>query len=524
MAQTSSLSINAETAFLEHLDALEITPFELRPALETLFDWRRALIAELTSQPLNCEVLAASHVLAKRLAQINEHVAGFDIRWEKQWQARQPAQELAHYFADKLMFLVFGKFNAGKSSFCNFIAERFSAQGHDVEYFTVEAGEIKTIEGPFKEGDTETTAEIQGLVLANRMVLLDTPGLHSLTAKNAALTRQFLESADGMLWLSSSTSPGQVQELDTLALELRRRKPLLPVITRSDFIDEDIVGDEIVKVVCNKTADNRHLQEQDLRARAIEKLTELAVDADVLAPAVSVSVYAVNAYQHSERATLDGAMSAAGFYRFYEALGELLPGMVRYKQRKPAEVLLHHLEEDVLEDMTQLQNELQTVMNEVSSAVKTVQHSSARWAQYVWQQGVAAVPGLLDEQIEQSGSVSALAQALRVHVHDVLESSAPRYLSGYVLENVQDCCDLGPIEQALAGFEQVSLDEYESLYECLDEGILAATTVSSEKIAEVLGASLEQLYERLESIQQSVQKNRLALNDLRHELLPTHHT
>src|SRR5690625_2875531 len=117
MAQTSSLSINAETAFLEHLDALEITPFELRPALETLFDWRRALIAELTSQPLNCEVLAASHVLAKRLAQINEHVAGFDIRWEKQWQARQPAQELAHYFADKLMFLVFGKFNAGKSSF-----------------------------------------------------------------------------------------------------------------------------------------------------------------------------------------------------------------------------------------------------------------------------------------------------------------------------------------------------------------------------------------------------------------------
>src|SRR5690625_7633165 len=86
------------------------------------------------------------------------------------------------------------------------------------------------------------------------MLLLDTPGLHSLTAENAALTRQFLESADGMLWLSSSTSPGQVQELDTLALELRRRKPLLPVITRSDFIDEDIVGDEIVKVVCNKTA------------------------------------------------------------------------------------------------------------------------------------------------------------------------------------------------------------------------------------------------------------------------------
>src|SRR5699024_10994289 len=175
MAPASSLKINTETEFLARLGALEMAPFDVRNALEILFDWRRALIGELTLQPLNCEVLAASHTLAKSLVGINDHIAGFNARWAKQWQARLPAQELADYFDDKLMFLVFGKFNAGKSSFCNFIAERFSAQGHAVEYFTVDAGEIKTIEGPFREGDTETTAEIQGLLLAKRIVLLDTP-------------------------------------------------------------------------------------------------------------------------------------------------------------------------------------------------------------------------------------------------------------------------------------------------------------------------------------------------------------
>ena len=50
-----------------------------------------------------------------------------------------------------------------------------------------------------------------------------------------------------MLWLTSSTSPGQVQELDELARELHRGKPLLPVVTRSDVIEEDEVDGEIVK-------------------------------------------------------------------------------------------------------------------------------------------------------------------------------------------------------------------------------------------------------------------------------------
>lgn len=62
---------------------------------------------------------------------------------------------------------------------------------------------------PLREGATETTARLQGLCLGTGLVLLDTPGLHSVTPENAALTQRFTESADGLLWLSSSTSPAR---------------------------------------------------------------------------------------------------------------------------------------------------------------------------------------------------------------------------------------------------------------------------------------------------------------------------
>src|SRR5690625_6379179 len=64
--------------------------------------------------------------------------------------------------------------------------------------------------------------------------------------------------------------PPSTTEIYTLSLH-----DALPIfITRSDFIDEDIVNNEIVKVVRNKTQSNRQLQEQDLHERAAEKRSE----------------------------------------------------------------------------------------------------------------------------------------------------------------------------------------------------------------------------------------------------------
>ena len=101
--------------------------------------------------------------------------------------------------------------------------------------FYLEDGAITPFEGSFEEGITETTARIQGVKLGSRLVLVDSPGLHSVTGKNGELTRRFTDSADAVLWLTPSTSPGQVQELDDLRIELQNQNPAAgadPAVTK----------------------------------------------------------------------------------------------------------------------------------------------------------------------------------------------------------------------------------------------------------------------------------------------------
>ncbi|NOG30576.1 hypothetical protein HLB35_00170 [Halomonas sp. TBZ9] len=94
-----------------------------------------------------------------------------------------------------------------------------------------------------------------------------------MTDENGQLTRLFTDSADAVLWLTPSTSPGQVQELDDLKIELESGKPLLPVITRSDAREEDFDEEgTLYSILVNKTSENRKEQEQDVYCRAIDKL------------------------------------------------------------------------------------------------------------------------------------------------------------------------------------------------------------------------------------------------------------
>nr|WP_187630813.1 hypothetical protein [Paraburkholderia sp. UCT31] len=60
-----------------------------------------------------------------------------------------------------------------------------------------------------------------------------------MTPDNAALTRRFTDSADGVLWLTSSTLPGQVQELDELVRELRCRRDRGTGCARTDDAGKD---------------------------------------------------------------------------------------------------------------------------------------------------------------------------------------------------------------------------------------------------------------------------------------------
>jgi hypothetical protein len=471
---------------------------DLQPVLAALRAWLAALGQAFDDAPLLAAGLQSASPLARRIAALHEDRIHQARRREQQWIALAPARALAQRFEGKLMLLVFGKFNAGKSSLCNFLAQRFRQRQQAVQYFHLQGGQLVESEEAFHEGATETTARLQGVCLGDGLVLLDTPGLHSATGENAALTQRFLDSADAVLWLTSSTSPGQVQELDELARELRRGKPLLPVLTRSDVIDEDEVDGQIVKCLRNKSDANRADQEADVRARAADKLQALGVALHQLKAPVSISAYV------ARTAGADAeAMRGAGFERLYGALSTLLAPALAYRDRKPAEVLLHHLQEDVLAPLLgQTLPALQGLQQVLEGEQAALPAQRARIVQLAWREVMPGVPALL-EQHAASGEVDAVLARLQPQLLHAFDRHARAVLDSHVLAAPAPVALVLP---AGSGYERVADDlppSYEKLYEALSQSVLAALEQLADEVAGHCTARLAGLSDAV-SVQQDI--------------------
>jgi predicted GTPase len=403
-------NVSYEQRFIGQSGSVEFHRRSPEEILNKLEEWEKSVVRLLASTQLQPAGIARDSALAQQVQALNSRASACLKNWPRQWAELAPAQQLADAFDDKVLLLVFGKFNAGKSSLCNFLAERFVAHRKVVHHFGVEDGAIVDIAGPFQEGTTETTSRLQGMRLGERLVLLDTPGLHSMTPENAALTRRFTDSADGVLWLTSSASPGQVQELDELARELHRDKPLLPVLTRSDVYEEDEVDGEIVKLLCNKAEENRTLQEADVAKRAREKLAMLEVNTELLESPVSISAYVAR----QEGQTRE-AMEAAGFERLYAALMAITEPALAYKRFKSAAVLLHHLEENIAGDF---RNRLQPCLAQLQQTLLQWDNALGRqrdqFISVAWRSIVPALPQLLESHAGTEDAGAARAQAAQL--------------------------------------------------------------------------------------------------------------
>jgi predicted GTPase len=388
--------MNVETSheqrFIAEVDAFEFIAHDVNGMLHDLESWLARLADSMRAHRLASPGLKDHGTLAKCAEAVNITLQDILAASAQKWTELEPAHALAESFDDKALLLVFGKFNAGKSSFCNFLAERFARHGKTVQYFHVEAGRVVETDERFKEGVTETTARLQGVCLAGKLVLVDTPGLHSVTPENAALTQRFTDSADGVLWLTSSTSPGQVQELDELGRELHRNKPLLPVVTRSDVYEEDEIDGEIRKILRGKSEQNRAEQEADVKARAKEKLLTMEVAAELLKAPVSISCYLARELDRSP-----AAMIAAGFERLYAALFAIAEPALIYKRRKFAEMFLHHLEENVVSAWHRTLLPLLAALNaSAEHALQEIEPQTERIANAVWRSVIRSLPQLLE--------------------------------------------------------------------------------------------------------------------------------
>lgn len=310
--------------------------------------------------------------LKSKINELNRSLQDTFIHWEQELKAAEPMKALSEQFQDKIIFLIFGKVNAGKSSFCNQVIrlyeELFPNESVQRFYIDPESGEKKLHNGDFAEGFTETTVLIQGVELGKHFVLLDTPGLHSEVVKNGELTQRFLDSADAVLWLTPSTSPGQVQELDDLKVELEKGKPLLPVITRSDKIEEDWDDEkqDFVSLYLDKDPDNRKLQEDDVKARLGEfdgvRLNEVKMP-------ISISVFTYK--QHND-------LEKSGFMRLFNQMAALIDEAGKYKGSKANKQVENFIRTHIITKLDELQNShISPLKAEATQALKDLADSQS---------------------------------------------------------------------------------------------------------------------------------------------------
>ncbi|NVO99136.1 50S ribosome-binding GTPase, partial [Photobacterium damselae subsp. damselae] len=385
---------------------------------------KKDVLQETLRQALNVKFSKINH--DNKLYQLSEQLKKSVLlsidEWEQKLEAALPMKALSEQYQDRVIFLVFGKVNAGKSSFCNFLTSQFDAS--QIKRFRFENGQVQYFDEVFAEGVVETTVTIQGVELGNNLVLLDSPGLHSVNDENGDLTRRFTDSADAVLWLTPSSSPGQVQELNDLKLELEKKKPLQPVITRSDVMDEeyDEENDDIIQILKNKSQDVRLLQEDDVIQRV--RGLDLAVP---VKPAVSISVFAYKKYCDS-----DNAFAEAGLDRLFGCLESIINEAKAYKVKKAEQQIINFLDTDVLGSLNQhVKPQVNALIKDSQEVINDLRHSKRSLSLEITNEVVVNIPDIV-ERHAKSRNKEAMSQEINQLLEHTINDSLQKVLSEYV--------------------------------------------------------------------------------------------
>ena len=400
-----------------------------------------------------------SSSLAKAVEEVRKTINKGMENWNKKLEDSQPMKRLSEQYADRIILLVFGKVNAGKSSFSNFIADFFS--NDKVRRFTVNNGQIEYFSEnkAFAEGVVETTAAIQGIELGDKLVLLDSPGLHSVTDQNGELTRRFTDSADAILWLSPSTSPGQVQELQDLKAELEKNKPLQPIITRSDEIDEDFCEktQRILQTLKNKSMERRAIQEEDV----IKRLKQSNIRVPVK-DAISISIHA---YKNSQKSVSD--LEDAGLNKLFDRLFAIIKDAKAYKVNKANQQVLNFIDLEVLGTLNNLvKPTLNKLTTESEQTMTLIERKREYLLSYITTSVLAEIP-LIVNRHKNSRNKELISNEINQVVEKKINIELNRQLAGFVksigkVSSTLSKESLGDFEAITIEIEQVSGSGYKS--------------------------------------------------------------
>lgn len=218
--------------------------------------------------------LPSSHPLRELGAEGSRHIQDIVVNWAHSAQDYERGTKFHARHGDSLLVFVYGKVKAGKSSLGNYIAYGHSdpddacvRAANPQPKFFVEADADDThksraasVHQRFDLGVTETTTAIQGFTLPG-LTWVDSPGIHSMTPANGALATRYASSADIVVFLSHSSSPGRRSDLEEIANLLHKGKPTMVLLTASDCVNEDETADgQVVKTLEMKCHQDREDQ------------------------------------------------------------------------------------------------------------------------------------------------------------------------------------------------------------------------------------------------------------------------
>lgn len=424
----------------------------LQETQQELLKLRDSFVADIQKQSVSDVGFSDNEKLNKSTKKLDGIIKGSIANWGKKWDEGDASRKITKAFGDRIVLLVFGKVNAGKSSFCNFIAGSFPEEQRC--FFSIFEGEIVYESHCFKQGVTETTANIQGVELANNIILLDTPGLHSITDENGKLTKRYLDSADAVLWLTPSASPGQVDELDELQQELISNKPLLPVITGSDEVEEDVDdAGNIIRTLLNKSSQRRQAQEEDVYSRALQKLD--SSDKNKLLKPISISVHSfVNSLKQEED------LRSAGLSQLLDCIINIINDAANYKPSKARQQVVNYLEQSVLKE---IKEHIEPAITDLKSAIDGSLNKQQQRRQ-VFLEGlkVELYEKLQNwvEEFKHSKDSSAIARNINEHINESIKLEMQELGSDFSKGIKTVIVQIGSVD--IGDFEEVTI-EYEEV-------------------------------------------------------------
>lgn len=253
---------------------------ELKTIIET-FD------KDIQNKKVDKKLVEQNKQLGELLLQTIDKLKNSSSIWvshfEKLLEREKFRSDLENYF----IVIIFGKVNAGKSSLGNFIAKNNTTDNKPTFFKYDEAGNEQAIKklqeidenDAFDTNNLECTIEIQGFKL-DGMAWIDTPGLGSMVEANGNLAKAYIQSADYIIYPTSSNAALTRDEIEQVQELFLQKKPVTICITKSDTLEKRKDGNgkyikdengKFAKFIVNKSVENREAQESYVKSE-IEKI------------------------------------------------------------------------------------------------------------------------------------------------------------------------------------------------------------------------------------------------------------